>query len=497
MNKYLYVIAALLLSAMSTMAASRGDGLLDQAKANYAKKDYTPARYYFKEALNAYVSEKNPQKAVEAGVAAAQLFHRENYYKEAFEMLSRADAAIGEQVASGNPVGGLYYDTSRERLEMYIKLKNSAKARESLDRMAANVGQDASRAADLLYNEAAYAYAFGNNRSGDEAINKLVSAYEREASYEKADSSFRALIDRATASKNARLLNNTYARYNQWTDSMKMLRTQEQLDQAADEVAARDAKIEELDHTIGVKNAIVVTLGVVIAILIGALVIVSIILIRYMVKSRKLRQNLDTALDHTRLKDAFIHNILSQMQPTIETLPANHPAAEALKKFASDVQLLSDLETSVKDLYETEDINVLQFCETLADEVRPRLAEGVTLTVSAPKMNARLNAEETANVLRHILVNAALNTPEGGKITLEFKKRGPHSAQFMITDTGRGISEDRRDSIFRPFSKVRDLTKGNGLGLPISAIKARKLNGTLTLDRNYTNGARFILDIRS
>lgn len=497
MNKHLYIIVAFLLSATSMMAASRGDGLLEQGKANYAKKEYTPARYYFKEALNAFVSEKNPQKAVEAGVAAAQLFHRENYYKEAFEMLARADAAVAEQVAEGNPVNGLYYDTARERLAMYINLKNSGKARETLDRMASYAGQDPSRAADLLYNEAAFSYAFGNNRAGEDAINKLVSVYEKEPNYEKADSSFRTLIDRATASKNARLLNQTYARYNHWTDSMKMLRTQERLDKAAGEVAERDAEIEELNHTIGVKNALMVTLGVIIAILVGAVVILIIILIRYMVKCRSLRQNLNTALDHTRLKDAFIHNILSQMQPTIETLPADHPAVGALKKFASDVQSLSDLEASVKNLYETEDVNVLQFCETLADEVRPRLAEGATLSVIAPKMNARLNAEETASVLRHILINAAINTPADGKITLEFKKRGPRSAQFIITDTGCGISEDRRESIFRPFSKVRDLTRGNGLGLPIAAIKARKLNGSLTLDRNYTKGAKFILDIRS
>lgn len=497
MKKHILTIVAVLLSVTSLMAATRGDGLLQQAKANLAKKEYTPARYYFKEALNAYVAEKNPQKAVEAGVAAAQLYHRENYYKEAFEVLARADAAIDEQVALGQQLNNLYYDTARERLAMYVNVKNAVKARENLDRMAANIGKDPVRAADLLYNEAAFSYAFGNNKGGDDAINKLISVYEREDSYEKADSSFRALIDCATASKNARLLNRTYARYNQWTDSMKMLRTQERLDKAAAEVAERDTTIEELNDTISVKTALIVTLCVIIGLLVAALVIGGIVLVRYIVRCRSLRRNLDTALEHTRLKDAFIHNILSQMQPTLETLPANHPAVEALKKFAADVQLLSELESNVKELYETEDVNVLQFCEALADEVRPCLAEGVTLTVNAPKMNARLNAEETANVLRHLLINAALNTPEGGKITLEYKKRGARSAQFIITDTGCGISEEKRDSIFRPFNEVRDLTKGNGLGLPINAIRARRLNGSLTLDRNYAKGARFILDVHS
>lgn len=497
MKKQILVLVALLLTATALTAATRGDGLLDQAKTNLAKKEFTPARYYFKEALNAFANEKNPQKAVEAGVAAAQLYHRENYYREAFEMLARADAAIDEQVALGAQLNDLYYDTARERLAMYINVKNAFKARENLDRMASLVGKNPVRAADLLYNEAAFSYAFGNNKAGDDAINKLISVYEREDNYEKADSSFRALIDCATASKNARLLNRTYSRYNQWSDSMKMLRTQERLDKVAAEVAERDVTIDGLNHTIGVKTALIVTLFVVIALLVAVIVIGVIILIRYIVRCRNLRRNLDTALEHTRLKDAFIHNILSQMQPTLDILPSEHPAVKALKKFAADVQELSELESNVKELYETEDVNVLQFCEGLADEIRPRLAEDVTLTVNAPKMNARLNVEETANVLRHLLINAAVNTPAGGKISLEYKKRGARSAQFIITDSGNGISEEKRDSIFRPFNEVRDLTKGTGLGLPINAIRARRLNGSLTLDRTYTKGARFILDVHS
>ncbi len=497
MKKQILFLVALLLSVTALSAATRGDGLFDQAKANLAKKEYTPARYYFKEALNAYVNEKKPKKAVEAGVAAAQLYHRENYYREAFEVLARADAAIDEQVAQGAQLNDLYYDTARERLAMYVNLKNAVKARENLDRMASHIGKDPVKAADLLYNEAAFSYAFGNNKAGDDAINKLISVYERENSYEKADSSFRSLIDCATASKNARLLNRTYARYNQWTDSMKMLRTQERLDKAAAEVAERDSTIEDLNHTIGVKTALIVTLFVIIALLAAVIVIGAIVLVRYVARCRKLRRNLDTALEHTRLKDAFIHNILSQMQPTLDILPAEHPAVKALKKFAADVQELSELESNIKDIYETEDVNVLQFCEQLADEVRPRLAPDVTLTVNAPKMNARLNVEETANVLRHLLINAAVNTPAGGKISLEYKKRGARSAQFIVTDSGSGVAEEKRDSIFRPFNEVRDLTKGTGLGLPINAIRARRLNGSLTLDRTYAKGARFILDVHS
>lgn len=38
--------------------------------------------------------------------------------------------------------------------------------------------------------------------------------------------------------------------------------------------------------------------------------------------------------------------------------------------------------------------------------------------------------------------------------------------------------------------------QGTGLGLPIARMIAERLNGTLTLDTNYTNGAKFDLIIK-
>lgn len=78
-----------------------------------------------------------------------------------------------------------------------------------------------------------------------------------------------------------------------------------------------------------------------------------------------------------------------------------------------------------------------------------------------------------------------------------FQKRGAHTHQFIISDTGCGIPEEQRESIFKPFTEVKDLTQGDGLGLPICSLIATKMNGSLTLDSGYTKGARFVLELHA
>ena len=80
---------------------------------------------------------------------------------------------------------------------------------------------------------------------------------------------------------------------------------------------------------------------------------------------------------------------------------------------------------------------------------------------------------------------------------LDFKKRGAHTHQFIISDTGCGIAEEQRENIFKPFTEVKDLTQGDGLGLPICALIAAKMDGSLTLDSSYAKGTRFVLELHA
>ena len=103
-------------------------------------------------------------------------------------------------------------------------------------------------------------------------------------------------------------------------------------------------------------------------------------------------------------------------------------------------------------------MQVQPFCEKLMDGIRPLVKSEVTLKVNAPKMAVDMNQEYVGHILSHLLKNAAEYTPEGGTITLDYKKRGAHTHQFLVTDTGCGIGEEMRNEVFKPFREIRDLT---------------------------------------
>ena len=117
--------------------------------------------------------------------------------------------------------------------------------------------------------------------------------------------------------------------------------------------------------------------------------------------------------------------------------------------------------------------------------------------LNVPKMTVAMNKEYVSHILTHLLNNAAEYTPEEGKITLEFKKRSAHTYQFIVSDTGVGISEELREDIFKPFREIHDLTTGDGLGLPTCKQMALKMNGDLEIDPQYTKGTRFLLDLQA
>ena len=74
---------------------------------------------------------------------------------------------------------------------------------------------------------------------------------------------------------------------------------------------------------------------------------------------------------------------------------------------------------------------------------------------------------------------------------------GRRHNRCSIEDTGKGISDADRKDIFKFFVKVDDLSEGLGLGLPLAKRHIQTLGGELSLDTDYHEGCRFIIDLPS
>ena len=494
------LLAAFFCLCTQTYAQSRADELMKQAQVSLAKKEYIKARYLFLQAYNSFASQEEYTQAVECGVNASALYHRENYYKEAFELLRGAEQLVGtgEQKLK-KKLPDLRFRINKERLQMYINTKNPARAKEQLNKLeeTAKAAWNDSLSNDFLYTQANYYYTFGMNSQGDAAFKKLIEQYKQQKNYAKVDECYKTLISIAHKANNAGLVARTYDKYIIWTDSVKALTAQDELNIVKKKYDESLATIQEKDDSLSAKQYIIIGLCILAAVLAAALAIGAVILLRFIMLTRKQKKAISIANEHNELKTEFIQNISSQMEPTLDTLDPKLPGVQALRAFSGHIQELSELENSLSEPYEVQEKNISTFCESVMDKVRGKVQEDVTLTVNAPKLNVKINPEHLERILLHLLENAAEYTPAGGKIWLDFKKRGAHTHQFIISDTGCGIPEKQREDIFKPFTEVKDLTKGDGLGLPICSLIAAKMNGSLTLDGSYTKGARFVLELHA
>ena len=101
-------------------------------------------------------------------------------------------------------------------------------------------------------------------------------------------------------------------------------------------------------------------------------------------------------------------------------------------------------------------------------------------------------------ILLNLLSNAIKFTASPGEIVVCGERTGGKTS-LSVRDTGRGVSPDRYEAIFKPFVQVGSRTqgteKGVGLGLAISRELARKMGGDLTVQSTVGLGSTFTLTL--
>jgi signal transduction histidine kinase len=498
-NRILVLFTTLFLGVgIATAEDMQKSELQQRAEAIDIKQNIAGARSLFIHAFNDYANKGRIVQAAECGTKATALYYKENFWKEAFDLLRRVDFAVESDANSTSPVkAAAHYLTARERMQMYMKLRKPTNAMDNLKVMEnqATIAGDEKLKNDLLYNKAVYYYTFGQNAEGNAVFKEMADKLTKQKEYGKVDEVYQTLIANGRKSNSASLVAQSYKGYMAWKDSTTALKYADEIEALKKQIKDNEASIAEQDSSLTARMGFIIALGILAGILAAVLVVGGVVLLRYILLTRKQQKDIQMLTDSNALKAQFISNIAGQLQPTFRKLDGNNPDVKALLDFSEHIQTLSQIENSMDEGVELEDTQISPFCEALADQIRDKVRKDVVLHVNAPKMSASINKEYVSRLLLHLLNNAAEYTPEEGTIVLEFKKRSAHTLQFLVSNTGSSIPEEKRDDVFKPFLEVRDLTKGDGLGLPICKQMARKMNGDLEIDPEFTKGVRFVLEL--
>jgi len=112
--------------------------------------------------------------------------------------------------------------------------------------------------------------------------------------------------------------------------------------------------------------------------------------------------------------------------------------------------------------------------------------------------------QRLAQVITNLLSNAVKFTPEEGEICLDTKllneENGICTIQFVVSDTGIGISAEQQARLFKSFQQAQsDTTRkfgGTGLGLSISKNIVEMMGGRIWIESELGKGSRFTFTVR-
>ena len=199
-----------------------------------------------------------------------------------------------------------------------------------------------------------------------------------------------------------------------------------------------------------------------------------------------------------------LKNSLTPIRLTVEEIVARHPAEDRqfldnaagvvireVESLERRVRAFSDFASEPDTKAESLDINALmeeriQFLAVEHPDIRYRFEPDRELPF------ASADADQVKGILTNMLQNAAEAAGQEGKV-LAITGKAENSLIVEVHDSGPGLSEDVRRSLFEPSISFKK--NGMGLGLSISRKNALLAGGDLSTVEGLLGGAGFWLEL--
>lgn len=111
------------------------------------------------------------------------------------------------------------------------------------------------------------------------------------------------------------------------------------------------------------------------------------------------------------------------------------------------------------------------------------------LNIQDPKLMIHSDKQKFTQIISNYLTNSFKYT-EKGIVSLSYKIQDSF-IEVQVSDTGIGISEDKKDKVFVRFEKLDNFAKGTGLGLSICKTLAENMGGNVGFESTEGVGSNF------
>jgi signal transduction histidine kinase len=122
------------------------------------------------------------------------------------------------------------------------------------------------------------------------------------------------------------------------------------------------------------------------------------------------------------------------------------------------------------------------------------VAAGVKVVAELDKSVPLINGDEGQlwQAVLNLVRNSLEAMPDGGTLTVR-TARVRNNVVLTIADSGKGMSEDERQQIFKPFFSTKP--SGTGLGLPLVQQVVAEHGGRIRCESAPNQGTTFIIEL--
>ena len=431
------------------------------------------------------------KKQVEDGIKTSIRLTEDHEWHEAFATCRALDAAIGK----GNPE--LHYLVSKERFRMYSRINKSDDARSQMQLMESYARQSGKDDVieDMLIAKGAYSAKTGNVNLAQKCYKEIFYRRAKGKDDDGVDKCFQSMVTEAKGKDNTLMASMLEKMYTQWKDSIASDKAAAELKAVKAQYAEAQENIDSKATKIAMQWGFIIVLIVIAVALALALAFFVMLKFKNMVKIKHLKDSLEIANNNNDRKSLFINNISEQINPSLDAIArGDKQQVVALQNFMQHIKEYMILENSREQLYEQTDLNMENLCKNVVAEAKETIKCDLPIKIDAHGITFPSN-DEAVKQLLVCLIGELAKSKDTERISLEFKKRNPHTGNFIVTGIGFKIPENKRENLFQAFAEVKDLTVDDGMKLPTCALMAYKLNGNLRLDEEFAQGTRFVVEL--